>query len=80
MRRVSSAELVRQVEATLDMARAEPVAIDDGTGERAIILSPDEYRRLSKLAFHQFCEEISKRAEARGLTDEKLAALLAEDD
>jgi hypothetical protein len=45
----------------------------------AVVLSMAEHEKLSGLSvreFQRFCDMISERAAARGLTEEKLAELL----
>ncbi len=47
----------------------------------AVVLSPQEYDKLTRLnveEFRRFCDEVGARAAARGLSEEKLAELLAE--
>ena len=48
----------------------------------AVILSAEEYERLSALnrdEFERFCDRVAERAAARGMTEEKLAEMLADD-
>jgi hypothetical protein len=47
-----------------------------------VLLSPEEYDRLRGLnvaEFQSFCERVAGRAAARGMTQEKLWAILADD-
>ena len=49
---------------------------------RAVLLSPHEYDRLRALnteEFQRFCDRISERAAARGLTEDELAEILADE-
>ena len=68
--------------ALLDAADSEPVLIQRDEKDAAVILSAEEYRRLraSELeAFHDLCVRMSAHAQATGLTEEKLAEILADD-
>ena len=47
-----------------------------------MLLSPEEYDRLRALnteEFARFCDSIAERAAARGLTEDKLAEILADE-
>ena len=50
MRRVSSAEFVRQFSAFCDDARAEPVVLTRNGRDRLVIASIEQYRHLLSLA------------------------------
>jgi PHD/YefM family antitoxin component YafN of YafNO toxin-antitoxin module len=63
----------------LEAARQEPVFIERGDQSVAVVLSVEEYDRLLGTAnaeFQNFCDSVSDRAAARGLTEAKLSALL----
>lgn len=48
----------------------------------AVVLSPREYERLTRLntdAFQRFCDKAGARAEEAGLTEAKLDELLADE-
>ncbi len=65
--------------ALLDAAQQEPVFIDRGQQEVAVLVSARDYERLSgntARLFNEFCDTIADRAAARGLTEEKLEELL----
>ncbi|MES1944129.1 prevent-host-death family protein [Salinisphaera sp. PC39] len=82
MRYVSATEAKQRLAALLDAAQREPIAIRRQKREVAVILSPREYERLrgqNIQDFERFCDRIGERAAARGLTEDKLADLLADD-
>lgn len=79
MQYVSASEAKQRLAAVLDAAQREPVTIRRQNREVAVVLSPLDYRRLTtaNLAeFQRFCDRVSERARARGLTEEKLDELL----
>lgn len=81
MRSVSATEAKQRFAAVLDAAQREPVAIRRQNREVAVVLSAAEYQRLRALnveEFERFCDRIAERAAARGLTEEKLADILAD--
>ncbi len=82
MRSVSATEAKQRLAALLDAAQHEPVMIRRQKRDIAVILSPREYECLSALntdAFQRFCDRIAERAAARGLTEDKFAALLSDE-
>ena len=84
MRYVSTKELGQAAASLVDSARLEPVTIRDEERDVAVLVSADEYRKLTRreavAELNEFCDRIGARAAARGLTEEKLAELLAKDD
>ncbi len=82
MRSVSATDAKQRFAAILDAAQREPVSIRRRNREVAVLLSTEEYQRLRALnieEFERFCDRIAERAAARGLTEEKLADLLADE-
>ena len=66
----------------LDDAQREPVLIQKHNRSTAVILSMAEYQRLRGLNIAEFealCDNVSKRARERGLTEAELEAMLTED-
>jgi prevent-host-death family protein len=81
MRIVTATEAKQNLGALLDNAQSEPVLIRRQKRDIAVILSVREYERLRAInlaEFNRFCDVIGQRAAAAGLTEEKLAELLAE--
>jgi PHD/YefM family antitoxin component YafN of YafNO toxin-antitoxin module len=63
----------------LDAAQQEPVFIERGDQSVAVVLSAEHYDRLTGAAnqdFQEFCDAVSDRAIAQGLTEAKLNDLL----
>ena len=82
MRYVSATQAKQALAAVLDTAQREPVVIRRQQRDVAVVLSMQEYERLTALnvdEFQRFCDRIGEQAEARGLTEQKLADLLAHD-
>jgi prevent-host-death family protein len=82
MRYVSATDAKQRLAALLDAAQREPVTIRRQKRDVAVILSPQEYDRLRALnidEFERFCDRVAQRAAARGLTEDKLAAILRDD-
>ncbi|MEY3183062.1 MAG: hypothetical protein RLZ35_1047 [Pseudomonadota bacterium] len=81
MQYYSASELKNQLATIIDVVQREPVIVQKKGRDVAIILSPTEYQdyqRYKKHAFVEFCQNVSEKAIARGLTPEKLAEILAE--
>lgn len=81
MRHVSATDAKQRLAALLDAAQREPVVIRRQKRDVAVLLSPHEYDRLRALnveEFQQFCDRVANRASARGLTERRLAGLLAD--
>lgn len=82
MRSVSATDAKQRLAALLDAAQREPVVIRRQKRDVAALLSPQEYNRLQALnaaEFQRFCDRVAEGAEARGLTEKKLAKLLDDD-
>lgn len=79
MRYISATEAKQNFAAALDAAQHGPVVIRRQSRDRAILISPREYERLCGVAvadFEAFCDRVGAKAQAKGLTERKLAALL----
>lgn len=67
----------------LDAAQLEPVTIRRQNRDVAVVLSPKEYERLRGFnisEFEVFCDEMSRKAEKAGLTEDKLNDLSSADE
>ena len=83
MRYVSATEAKQTLGALLDTAQHEPVTIRRQKRDIAVIVSPRDYERLHQLKVRElldFCERVGAEAISNGLTEEKLAELLADDE
>ena len=81
MRYVSASDAKQRLEALLDTAQREHVTIRHQDREVAVVISPTDFERVRSNnveEFRRFCDGVSARAKARGLTKEKLDALLNE--
>lgn len=80
MRYISATEAKQRLAALLDAAQSEPVVIRRQKRDVAVLLSTRDYERLHALnveEFERFCDRIGERAAARGLAEDTLADLLA---
>ena len=82
MKFVSATEAKQRLAALLDAAQREPVMIRRQKRDVAVLLSPREYDRLRALnveEFERFCDRVGQQAAARGLSEDKLSAILGDD-
>ena len=82
MRYVSATDAKQKLAALLDAAQREPVVIRRQKRDVAVILSAQEYDRLRAFnvaELERLCDRVAQKAAARGLTEEKLSSLLADD-
>ncbi|OJZ19801.1 MAG: prevent-host-death family protein [Thiobacillus sp. 65-29] len=81
MRTVTATEAKQEFAKLIEAAAKEPVVITRQKRDVAVVMSAREYERLTRLnvaEFQRFCDEVGERAKAAGLTEEKLAELLAD--
>lgn len=79
MQYVSATDAKQSFAATLDMAQREPVVIRRQNRDVAVLISVQDYARLTQLnleEFQAFRTEVSSKAQERGLTQEELDELL----
>ena len=82
MRYVSATDAKQRLAALLDAAQREPVVIRRQKRDVAVLLSPQEYERLRALnrdEFQRFCDRVGEQAAARGMSEDNLAEILADD-
>lgn len=79
MRQVTANEVKQGFGRILDAAQREPVVIQRYNRDAAVLLSMQEYEKLTAAhvdAFEAFCDKIGQQAKAKGLTEDKLNDLL----
>ncbi|MFP4616320.1 MAG: type II toxin-antitoxin system Phd/YefM family antitoxin [Thiohalorhabdus sp.] len=82
MRTVSATEAKQGLASVLETATQEPVVIQRQKRDVAVVLSVQEYERLTRLnvaEFQQFCDRVGAAAKEAGLTEDKLDELLKDD-
>lgn len=83
MQTISSSEARNKLAAMLEKAQHEPIAIQRQGRNAAVLLSYEEYERLTTdpaKRFHAICERIGRNAAERGLTDEIFNEIMAQDN
>jgi prevent-host-death family protein len=81
MRHVSATDAKQTFSAILDAAQREPVVIRRQRRDIAVVLSVQEYEKLTALniaEFQRFCDRIGERAAERGMTEDRLAEILSD--
>jgi prevent-host-death family protein len=81
MRYISASDAKQRLAAVLDAAQREPITIRRQNREVAVVISPEDYRRLKGVnveEFQRFCDRVSAGAANKGLTEERLNHLLHE--
>lgn len=77
---ISANEAKQTLGQILDTVQREPVMIRKYNREAAVMMSPGEYDRLRGInvaEFSAFCDRVGNRAKALGLTERKLAEMVA---
>ena len=83
MKTVAATEAKNRLGAILDEAQREPIVIRRQERDIAVVLSMADYERLRAgniQAFLDLRKEVAAQAAAKGLTQKRLAKLLADDD
>ncbi len=82
MQHISDTEAKQEFESLLDAVQHEPVTIRKQDRDVAVLLSQGEYDRIHGLNVEEFqeaCRRLSDEARAHGLTEERLAEILADE-
>lgn len=82
MRTVSATEAKQGLAGVIEAAAREPVVIQRQKRDVAVVLSMQEYERLVRLnvaEFQRFCDMVGASARQKGMSESKLAELLADD-
>lgn len=83
MQTISSSEARNNLASILERAQREPIAIQKQGRNAAVLLSYEEYERLTgdpARRFHSICERIAANAKERGLTDEVFNQIMTQSD
>jgi len=79
---VSATHAKQNFAAMIDTAQREPVRIQRHERDVAVLVSAEEYERIHKLRVQELIrlsDEMGRYAESRGMTDELLEKLLADE-
>jgi antitoxin Phd len=82
MQTISANDAKQSLGRVIDAAQREPVVIQRHNRDVAVVISPQDYDRLRAVNLKEIsdlCDRVSSEARAKGLTEERLAALLADD-
>jgi hypothetical protein len=82
MKFFSASDAEQDLTALLDAAQQEPVVIRRQKQDVAVVLSTVEYDRLRDLnasEFQRFCDRVSGQAAIKGMTENTLNDLLADE-
>jgi len=81
MEYISATDAKKTLGAVISRAQREPVVIRKQNRDAAIVISPEDYARLTRLnlqEFQQFRSDVAAKAAERGLTEEILQSILSE--
>ncbi len=82
MKAVAASEARQSFAELIDVAAREPVVIRRQQRDVAVVVSMQEYERLTQLnraEFQRFCDAVGQRAKAAGMNARVLAKLLRDD-
>jgi prevent-host-death family protein len=82
MKTIAASDARQSFASVIDAAAREPIVIRRQQRDVAVLLSMQEYERLTQLnraEFQRFCDAVGQRAAAAGLTEQALAGLLGDD-
>lgn len=83
MQTFTATEAKQTFSAVLQACEREPVYIQKQKRDVAVVLSLQEYQRLTAAhlsEFQRFCDEAGQKAALQGMDEATLAQLLAQDD
>ena len=83
MQYISSFNDISQFDKIMAMIKQEPVTIQRQGQDAVIMVSPEEYRRITRNNVEDllsFCDEVGTNAQAKGMTEEVLDDILSEYD
>jgi prevent-host-death family protein len=83
MKVMTVAEAQAAFDKVLESLAEDSVVLKRGEDDVAAVVSIEDYDKLKRLKVEEFlalCERVGRQAEARGLSEEKLAELLRNDD
>ena len=79
MRHISATEAKQKLASVLDAAQREPIVIRRQKRDVAVLLSMQDYARLTATnidEFQSFCDRVGREAQQRGLTEDRLEEIL----
>lgn len=79
MRTISATEAKQSLGMIIDRAQREPILIQRQHRDVAVLLSAHDYEKLRGAqveVFNRLCDQLALKAKKRGLTEQKLQALL----
>jgi prevent-host-death family protein len=79
MKTIAASDARKSFASLIDDAAHEPVVIQRQQRNVAVVLSMQEYERLTELnkrEFQRFCDQVGRRAAAAGMDTRRLAELL----
>lgn len=83
MKAMTIAEAQAAFDKVLESLAEDSVLLKRSEDDVAAVISIEDYDKLRRLKVEEFltvCERVGRQAEARGLSEEKLAELLRNDD
>lgn len=83
MRTITVAEAMQGLAGVIDAAAREPVIIRRQSRDVAVVMSIQEYERLTRLnkaEFQRFCDAVGEKAARAGLTEARVAELLDDNE
>lgn len=83
MQYISATEAKQSLSKVLESSQRGPVVIQKQKRDVAVMLSMQEYRKLTALNledFERFCDLMARQAEENGLTQEKLEDIIVSQD